>query len=233
MDRKEYIRLQAYEFILLLGINSLPIKLNNLSEQKLGLRIVSYSKAQEVIRLMKFEQLANERKCFTILELKLILYSDELSYSERMCAILHEFGHYRLGHKSVGKILGDIDEAGLKRIQEDEADYFMYCVLAPIPILAQYKDLDCFNFIYLTKLPVETGQQLWYEVSLEIEEYNNTVEKQLEARFSESVSTTELYKFKKIDVDKLALTSQRVVITILVLIIIYYILQNDSLVFYR
>lgn len=128
------------EYILKNEIKTLPIKIDLLSSllKDKGFSLLSYQQAQPIIEKLNLERYT-ELKAFTYINrdgIKLVLYKDDLSISERNFAIAHELGHIVLEHIPIG-ICGMIEKQDI--VQENEADTFAYQLLAPLCILKQLK----------------------------------------------------------------------------------------------
>lgn len=145
----ENIKMLAYDFLSKSKLDSLPItleKLNMALEQK-NSALLPYSKAEQILdslpETVKQEMLIGMKmnKGITLVLNNgiIILYSDELSYSERLLVVAHEIGHNCLSHKRVGIHVYTNAENDK---HEMEAQVFAYYLLAP-PCILQKTGASC------------------------------------------------------------------------------------------
>ena len=97
--------------------------------EKEGITIIKYSeiyliKNEESSKEIKKLFLEASRDAFIILELKCIVYNDQMKNSERILnSIMHELAHYFCGHKTHSQLA------------ETEANFLARYFRAPIPII--------------------------------------------------------------------------------------------------
>lgn len=139
------IRNLAYKFILMQGINKLPITMKSLEHiaVKNGWIIMPYSKCRDFfVQYSKYHKIdlkkyASTKYAFAIINKihPIIFYYDNLTEMQKIFAILHEMAHIILGHTSSNGIIGLNEKEEKEKIQEWEADVFAYEVCAPEPVL--------------------------------------------------------------------------------------------------
>lgn len=144
----------ANQFILRENITNLfftPKTLRELTD-KLGYSLLSYTEGQEIIERQNL-QAYTEKKAFTVFvgNSRIILYQDNLSFSEKVFVILHEIGHIELEHTYFG-ILGKSEDSAQSDAQEQEADAFAYQVMAPLSFLRRRGVSDTEQIKELTML---------------------------------------------------------------------------------
>lgn len=125
-DTYEEIKREVVKFLKKMNINSLPIDCFAIAKQ-MGFILIKFSELSEKTRE---EILLCGGDAFT-LELvdsneKFIFYNDNVVMGKQRFTIMHEIGHYVLGHKE-----SDSDLA------ESEADFFAKYTLAPLPLVMQ------------------------------------------------------------------------------------------------
>ena len=124
------------EFILKEGINRLPVRFETLKSifLKYDYIVASYKEANDIIEICKLRK-HTKYNAFMFVEpknnIKMILYKDELSTSDKLFSLAHELGHIVLGHTYCGVL-----EQNFKNTdQEREANIFALQLLAPTCVL--------------------------------------------------------------------------------------------------
>ena len=132
------LAIQEYAMDLLLEAHQteLPIDIASLV-QHLDVRLVPYSKARKILDALSFWEYAQTVKglSFQLADGLYVCYSDRLSLIERRSVIMHELGHIYLKHLSYGGILGKSASKAQEDAQEQEANTFALCALAPLDLL--------------------------------------------------------------------------------------------------
>lgn len=129
-ERLKKIALNMYKKY---DILNFPIDPFSIAEKE-GIKIIKYSEISttEAVRFKKeIEQLFLEasKDAFIIIELKCIVYNDQVKSHERILnSIMHELAHYFCGHKNHSQLA------------EAEANFLARYFRAPIPIVC------CMNF---------------------------------------------------------------------------------------
>ena len=134
----EYLNEIAVNLLVENGSKSLPVDMLEISSKSHEWLTKSYLEAALIIQELKLEDYAKNHKGFSLKEADndyMILYSDELSFTERNFVIAHEIAHIILGHSTVGYIVGKAKNEATESIQEAEADAFASYLLAPASIL--------------------------------------------------------------------------------------------------
>lgn len=125
-------------YILKSSVTSLPVDFCKLKEllSKHGFEVLSYNSGAEIIRKLGLCDYAKTHKAFTAVfdDIKLVMYRDTLSLSEKLFCLAHELGHIVLGHTPTG-ISGKSDDDTHSSTQECEADDFAYALLAPASVI--------------------------------------------------------------------------------------------------
>ena len=134
------LAIQEYAMDLLLEAHQteLPIDVASLAEH-LDVKMFPYSRAKKILDALGYWEYAQTVKglSFQIAEGLYICYSDRLSLIERRSVIMHELGHIYLKHLSYGGILGKSASKAQEDAQEQEANTFTLCALAPIDLLVR------------------------------------------------------------------------------------------------
>ncbi len=150
----EFIKRKAWDMRLKNHIYHLSLSLEDMVNIALnhGWDLYSYQGAQELLNHLQLEVYAKLLRAFSIMDgdLKIILYQDELSYSQKLFSIAHEFGHIYLHHSFFG-IMGDSEDRSVANAQEKEADLFAFELLMPSCILSacRIKTLDDLKVLHL------------------------------------------------------------------------------------
>lgn len=136
-DTYEEIKRKVVEFYKEMNVNSLPIDCFGIA-QKLGFTIVKFSDLSEQVREMVSE-CGGDAYTLDLIDSneKYIFYNDDVVMGKQRFSIMHELGHYVLGHKESDSELA-----------ESEADFFAKYALAPLPLLFQ-RNID--NYIDLAE----------------------------------------------------------------------------------
>ena len=163
------IRSLTYDFALKqFDVRKLPLQLNDLFRiaKKYEWQILKYSEAKQIIEALKSEgiDLTNyiEKVDGFAISYKgevLILYKNGLSTHRTIYVICHEIGHIVLNHISSGVVLGISDNKFETSLQEEEADEFALEMMAPLPILTQYKIESQTDLSKLGYLPADKVQK--------------------------------------------------------------------------
>ncbi len=118
----EDIKQQSISMLIEMGINSVPIDPFELSN-KLGLRVIPYSAfSGDIVFVLSLK----EPDGFSIEDGKggwAIYYNDSVKYERVRFTIMHEIGHYILGHYKGGEV------------EESEANFFARYTLAAPPLI--------------------------------------------------------------------------------------------------
>lgn len=149
----------VYRFLIHKNITSLPISYNQLLEycKAEGYQVAFYAqeRSQKIMQLYNLQQYSETKNAFTISkpDIKIILISNTLSLGERCVALAHELGHIVLQHTNQ-EILGkSADNQELENAQEEEADSFALCLLAPLCVLRKYNILAASKVEQTSGLP--------------------------------------------------------------------------------
>lgn len=130
------------EYIIEEQIDELPMRPQTLARliQRSGFALATYSEATELIRIFELSSYTSSFPAFTFIsdDIRIVLYSDELSTSDKLFSLAHELGHIVLQHSAEG-IRGMSDQK--QNTQELEADIFAYQILAPVCVLKKLKIL--------------------------------------------------------------------------------------------
>ena len=127
------IRALAGQFINQNHISHLPITFETLEEiaKNRNITLYSYIQGQSFIdRYNLYQTIKNyDAFAFTLRDIVIIFYRDDLSYSDKLFALTHELGHIFLRHPAYDRILGRSRFPKEQAMQETEADNFAYHVL--------------------------------------------------------------------------------------------------------
>lgn len=130
------------EYIIEEQIDELPMRPQTLADliQRSGFALATYSQAAELIRIFELSAYTSSFPAFTFIsdDIRVVLYSDELSTSDKLFSLAHELGHIVLQHSAEG-VRGMSDQK--QNAQELEADIFAYQILAPVCVLKKLKIL--------------------------------------------------------------------------------------------
>lgn len=128
------------EYIMEEQIHELPLRTQTLRRliQRRGFALASYSEAAELIRIFELSAYASSFPAFTFIsdDIRVVLYSDELSTSDKLFSLAHELGHIVLQHSAEGVRGLTVEHPNA---QELEADIFAYQILAPVCVLKKLK----------------------------------------------------------------------------------------------
>lgn len=157
----------AYRYLANCGVPTLPIGFDRLADwcKNEGYRVMFYGEreARRIIEVYNLQEYTHSKLAFTVSteKIRIIFLSDSSSYAERCFALAHELGHIYLRHTNQ-EILGkSIDDQALENAQEEEADSFAVCLLAPLCVLKKY------NILSLTKVEKITGlPESWARVAV-------------------------------------------------------------------
>lgn len=97
--------------------------------------VLSYAQGQEIIEAVGAAEYL-ELDAFTLFRKgkPVIFFKDSLGYEEKLFALCHELGHIVLNHTYHG-VMGFSESKAAQDRQENEADTFALCLLAPPPVL--------------------------------------------------------------------------------------------------
>lgn len=128
------------EYIIEEQIDELPMRPQTLARliQRSGFALATYSEATELIRIFELSSYTSSFPAFTFIsdDIRVVLYSDELSTSDKLFSLAHELGHIVLQHSAEGVRGMTVQK---QNAQEQEADIFAYQVLAPVCVLKKLK----------------------------------------------------------------------------------------------
>lgn len=128
------------EYIIEEQIDELPMRPQTLADliQRSGFALATYSQAAELIRIFELSAYTSSFPAFTFIsdDIRVVLYSDELSTSDKLFSLAHELGHIVLQHSAEGVRGMTVQK---QNTQELEADIFAYQVLAPVCVLKKLK----------------------------------------------------------------------------------------------
>lgn len=155
----------AYRYLENCGAPTLPIGFDRLADwcKSEGYRVMFYREreARDIIEVYNLQEYTRSKLAFTVSteKIRIIFLSDSSSYAERCFALAHELGHIYLRHTNQ-EILGKaIDDQALENAQEEEADSFAVCLLAPLCILKKYNILSTTEVEKIAGLPKEWAQK--------------------------------------------------------------------------
>ena len=128
------------EYIIEEQIDELPMRPQTLADliQRSGFALATYSQAAELIRIFELSAYTTSFPAFTFIsdDIRVVLYSDELSTSDKLFSLAHELGHIVLQHSAEGVRGMTVQK---QNTQELEADIFAYQILAPVCVLKKLK----------------------------------------------------------------------------------------------
>lgn len=128
------------EYIIEEQIDELPMRTQTLADliQRSGFALATYSEAAELIQIFELSAYTSSFPAFTFIsdEIRVVLYSDELSTSDKLFSLAHELGHIVLQHSAEGVRGMTVQK---QNAQEQEADIFAYQILAPVCVLKKLK----------------------------------------------------------------------------------------------
>lgn len=123
-DTYEEIKIKVSNILEQYNIHSIPIDCVRLAED-MGFELKPYSKLSE--RKIKALKELSDGDGYTIDNIdtgqKILFYDDSACIGRQRFTILHEIGHYVLGHKEPSELA------------ESEADFFAKYAIAPMPII--------------------------------------------------------------------------------------------------
>ena len=197
------IKMLAYGFLLTTQIDALPVTLEKLESELVDSNfvILPYSKAEQISQMLPdsvkqdvtLGMETNKGITIALGELTIILFSDDLSYGERLLVVAHEIGHKHLKHRRSGAYLYG---SGKNDKHEEEAQAFAYYLLAPPCILREIGSMSIDRIALLTGL--DRGSAAVVFDMLQRESVNNPIAQEKElllqfdsfVRVNKSIDTT-------------------------------------------
>lgn len=183
------IKSLAYNFLLETKIDSFPITLKKLDSvlSEGGSALLPYSRALQILpelpEVLRMEIIAameaNPGLTVVFDNSSFVLYSDELSYGERLLVAAHEIGHRYIGHKRSGVYVND----NLNTVHEQEAHAFARYMLAPPCIFRLFKKLSADTLEQLTGLDRAAAETILKTISADPGKYSTAQEKELQHQF--------------------------------------------------
>lgn len=191
----ENVKVIAWEFLLKLGFENLPVNAMTINGKTEDIRIASYAEAQDYITNMEYEQYTQKYNGFAAYEKNIvrIFYDDALTSAERNFTICHELGHYALGHTSSNHILGKSKNEAVQNEQEEEADAFAYAFLSPAPILLAININAPAEISRLTGLSAQRADKAVLHVIKEKNIQHTAIEGMLIERFHTFIECNQKY----------------------------------------
>lgn len=136
-DTYEEIKRKVVNFFKEVKVDRLPIDCFSIAKQ-IGFKLVKYSELLEETKKLVSECGGDAYTLeFIDKKEKYIFYNDDVVIGKQRFSIMHELGHYVLGHKESDSELA-----------ESEADFFAKYALAPLPLILS-KNID--NYIDLAE----------------------------------------------------------------------------------
>ena len=139
MHYKEYqnTRDAAWRILLDCGVARLPVDLNDICA-RLGVRVISYREADELIRKRNLTEITRAAEGITFYadDLPVILYDSTCPVGEIRFTVAHELGHLILAHVTPGVIsVAKRDRLPGRQPKEEAANRFAARLLAPACVL--------------------------------------------------------------------------------------------------
>ena len=195
----ENIKILAYDFLLEARFEKLPVGLDDLKAalKKQGILLATYSESEfvrenlpddvwsEILEGMsRNDGISVVCKSFTV-----ILYSDNLSYSEMIHTIYHELGHIKAKHK---RLEGYRFEENAD--QEKDADAFAYYTIAPPCVLNEIGGISDGLLARLTGLDENSAKEAYQLLERDRTDRLLKIEKQIILQFDGFIQSNKISK---------------------------------------
>ncbi len=191
----ESTKVKAWECLQKNNINELNIDVANILKN-MGYTVRTYSVASEYLEHLTLKDVVLNYSAITIVNDKVVLYSDSLSFAERNITLAHELGHIYLEHTSLNSILGKSSSTTKQNEQEAEADIFALEFLAPTPVLATLNIVSHKEISRLTGLSEHISKSIVPTILEEKELSFSLSSVQIIDFFNEYISYSKKYKTK-------------------------------------